>query len=70
MKGLAIFVSEQGNDTVIVSHNEVLFIDEDGETTMLRDDVYPDGEIKLLRTNWLKAAAAQSVFSSIWKRML
>lgn len=70
MKSIAVFVSPETRLTIIVSHGEVLCVDEDGETTMLHDGVYPDGEVKPLRTNWLKAAAGQGVISFNWKRLL
>lgn len=69
MKDIAIFVSDVGL-TIMITHGEVLCVDTDGEVTMLHDGLYPDGELKLLRTNWLKAAAGQGTLSFNWKRVL
>ncbi len=68
MKDFAVFIAPVHGSTVIVSHGEVVFIGQDGVAELLLDDADEVGELRLLKTGWINAAAGGHI-SHHWQRI-
>lgn len=69
MSDFAVFIAPVHGGTVVVSHGEVLFIDENGIAEILFDGVNDQGENTLLKTGWINAAAG-GLISHHWQRVV
>lgn len=69
MKDFAVFIAPVHGSTVVVSHGEVMYIDQNGIAELLFDDWDEKGESTFVKSGWLSAAAGGYI-SHHWQRVV
>jgi hypothetical protein len=70
MNDFGVFIAPVHGGTIVVSHGEVIYIDESGGAELLYDDPDEVGELRTLKKVWIDVTAGTGVLSHHWKRIV